>query len=103
MAKGEKVEIRMTTEEKAELYGRADELDMKPTDYVRMLLFPSEVDAPVVQVKAAVAPVKPKGDGRANVGGYVGKSGRDYTGETISKFGRVMREYRDDDGALRWE
>ena len=32
-----------------------------------------------------------------------GKDGRNYTGATISKFGRVMCEYIDDDGLFRWE
>ena len=38
MSKGEKFEIRCSVEEKADLYARAAELDMKPTEYGRLLL-----------------------------------------------------------------
>jgi hypothetical protein len=103
MAKGVRLDIRLTDDEKDDLYQRAEYLDMRPTEYARMLLFPVEVDAPVVQVKPSVAPVvKPKVIPPRSVG-LVVKLDRIYTGETVSKFGRVMREYVAEDGSKRWE
>jgi hypothetical protein len=91
MAKGEKVEIRMTTEEKAELYGRADELDMKPTDYVRMLLF-----APASATVAVVAETAVKPPAAVPVV----SNGKEYTGASYMFNGRLMYEYKENGRVL---
>lgn len=95
MAKGEKVEIRMTAEEKAELYGRAEELDMRPTEYVRMLLFdPPKSAAPSAVVKPIAPPPVP----------YPPMPSKklDYTGEHAIMFHKQQYEYVDEQGRKLW-
>ena len=95
MAKGEKVEIRMTAEEKSELYGRAEELDMKPTEYVRMLLFdPPKAAAPPAVVRLIAPPPVP----------YPPMPSKklDYTGEHAIMFHKQQYEYEDEQGRKLW-
>ena len=100
MAKGEKVEIRMTTEEKAELYGRAEELDMKPTEYVRMLLFdPPKVPVDTVASEPAITAPKPFAPLPEP---SVPRKKLNYTGAHAIMFHQQQYEYEDERGVKLW-
>lgn len=97
--KSEKLEIRLTVAEKERLYDMAD--GARLSDYVKGVLFGGVI--PDRQV-AVVAP-EPVSDTPAKPEPAIvvkrDKGGRNYTGATVSKFGRVMREYVGDDGLFR--
>ena len=95
MSKGDKFEIRCSAEEKADLYARAAELDMKPTEYGRMLLFipPRTCET----VKPVVRPVLDN-----HIVSPPISSKRNYTGATAILFHKQQYEYLLDDGTTRW-
>lgn len=95
MSKGEKFEIRCSVEEKADLYARAAELDMKPTEYGRLLLFspPRACET----VKPVVYPVQEE-----QVISPPMSSKRNYTGETALMFHKKQYEYVSEDGIKLW-
>jgi len=98
-----RINIRVPVAEKAAWEEQADTCDMSLSDWIRMRCDVGKPNAPVVQVKPSVAPVVKPVVVPPHSTGQVVKLGRIYTGETVSKFGRVMREYVAEDGSKRWE
>lgn len=99
-------DLRLTEEEKVDLYARAAADKLKPAIYARKLLFPSVAPVAPPVATEAVPPLaetpEPLPEPPRELPPDPPKVKRNYTGDTAMMFHRKQYEYLDEHGKRLW-